>query len=96
MKRYRLLGMVLVGTGKPDERIESKMFEDPNGEWIKYEDVKLWIEIKPPHIEIQSVECNCYEYSKRLMYKSCISISWVCPAHGYKERLNFNTKAKLL
>lgn len=44
MKRYKLLGMVLTGMGKPDEIKPSQMFEDPDGEWVKWEDVKpLWV-----------------------------------------------------
>ena len=41
MKRYKLLGVVLTGMGKPDEIRPSEMFEDPDGEWVKWEDVGI-------------------------------------------------------
>ena len=53
------------------------------GEWVRYEDVKLWIETKPPVINIntESIECNCL-----LMFDSRPVVKrWVCPAHGYKK-----------
>ena len=86
-----------------------QVYESSMGEWVKYVDVKEAVEAysdwvlrglwnKPAYLqpETKIPECNCYEHRKVGMGKSCLSISWVCPAHGYKERLNFNTKAKLL
>ena len=55
-----------------------QMIEDPNGEWVKYDEVKLMIETKSPDIKIETVECNCKEKSvKGIIY-------WICPTHGYK------------
>ena len=85
-----------------------RVYESSNGEWVKYVDVNNDLRDYMRGIFQQGVdsvylqpgtkipECNCYEHRKIGMGKSCLSISWVCPAHGYKERLNFNTKSKLL
>ena len=85
-----------------ENSIHVDAYEHPSGEWVKYEDVKLWIETKPPVFEIQSVECNCKEkiewYEERVgdLIRANQSISleevydvkfyWMCPAHGYKKR----------
>ena len=89
--------------------MEDAGIEDTNGEWVKYEDVKTDRDEIVAHYEKRidrlyglsqypdtSCQCNCYEYSQVDMGISCAGMGWVCPAHGYKERLNFNTKAKLL
>jgi len=44
MKRYKMLSIVETGMGKPDELKPSQMFEDSEGEWVKWEDVKQRLE----------------------------------------------------
>lgn len=78
------------------QRYKAKIFEgvivfdhDDNGKWVKYEDVKLWIETKPPEITIESIECNCEELCEVPYYNhrrfGSEGQSWLCPAHGYKR-----------
>jgi hypothetical protein len=70
------------------------MTEFPEGEWVKYKDIKFYLETKPPEINIKSIECNCVEKAdEKEKPMSCFGtplgisydISWICPAHGYKR-----------
>ena len=38
-------------------RSEAEMFEEPNGEWVKYEDVKKLEELSRELVEIIRAEC---------------------------------------
>ena len=95
MKRYKMR------IGYTPDSVIIRPHEDPCGEWIKYEDVMgtfhgfkyCQLKNQPPDT---SCLCNCHEYGQVEMSRSCVSISWVCPDHGYKERLNVETKSKLL
>ena len=94
MKRYSI-GVKSVRSNKMETdhngnpilivRVVTTMDENQtNGDWVKYEDV------------MGTVQCNCYEYSMVKMGKSCVGIGWVCPAHGYKEKLNLETKMNIV
>jgi len=58
--------------------IDNKMIEDPDGKWVRYDDVKGMVEGQV--LEVKSVECNCKEMFDK---HAC---NWICPAHGYKKR----------
>ena len=85
MKRYDLEDTSYCGRG------EYGMVEDPDGEWIKYEDVKEAIGIFNDWRDgnLPQVECICRKASLDLFS------NWICPAHGYKERLHVETKSKV-
>ena len=99
MKRYKLTKIRLkpddnsdggfIFVGEEAHNLLTKIYdtlglkEDPQGEWVRYEDIKS--------------ECNCNEeierrstvsYAERAA--SCthnpLHTWWVCPAHGYKKR----------
>lgn len=73
MKRYDL-----EDTGTPGEPW-NQMIEDPQGEWVRYEEVRVLIETKPPNIEL--AECNCKDHVPPF---GKIKEYWICPTHGYK------------
>ena len=56
----------------------SSIEEDPNGDWVKWEDVKGMVDVK----------CNCEEMFERVKYAFAdgSDADWFCPAHGYKKR----------
>ena len=90
MKRYKYGGH------------EYYFFERPDGEWVRYEDVADSLRAAYQNgynkstIDNQGIpRCNCFEYVNVKMGKSCVGIGWVCPAHGYKERLHVETKSKV-
>ena len=58
---------------------------DPKGEWVRYNDVKLIIETKPPEITIVSIECNCAREAINPTGFNNYYDRWICPAHGYKS-----------
>ena len=65
------------------------MAEQDDGEWVKWEDVKEYIESFKT-CEISSVGCNCedkYNELKALEYAGTIPRPkhWICPSHGYKK-----------
>ena len=76
--------------------MEDAVIEDPNGDWVKYVDYFTNFKDVVEHYQRKidrlhglsqcptKPECNCYEHRKVGMGKSCLSISWVCPAHGLK------------
>lgn len=74
MKRYKMMPKYTHLSPISDtERcgaILADPIEDPNGEWVKWENVK------DMHI---NVACNCEEMYDQRAY-------WFCPAHGYKKR----------
>lgn len=92
MKRYRT-NVSWTEFGSIDRKpcctdIKMDMVEDPNGEWVKWEDVMGWDEqaikeywstchfIPGDHIK-DDYECNCKVMADNI---------WICPAHGYKRR----------
>lgn len=79
MKRYK---MAIGGDEYIDRTYYINTIEDPDGEWVRYEDVKLMIETKPPEITIESIECNCFHM---VHLEEVKKTSWICPAHGYKK-----------
>jgi len=85
MKRYKYSNYI-IPEGEPWNKLE----EDPNGEWVKYEDAQKEIDAafqigqelgRVGTLEVQSVECNCIECANNPHFDW-----WVCPAHGYKRR----------
>jgi hypothetical protein len=55
--------------------------ECEHGEWVKWEDIKLMIETKPPNIEV--AECQCINH---VYPNEDDATYWICPVHGYKKR----------
>ena len=90
MKRYHI-----IVTPDLDGRMVLKEYVSEDGEWVKYEDVKKKVEAYDDWVErgiwiariTDPIICNCYEHSQVEMGESCVGITWVCPAHGYKERV---------
>ena len=94
MRRYKMKPRVFSGY--------DEFYEDPQGEWVRYEDVADSLRAAYQNgynkstIDNQGIpRCNCFEYVNVKMGKSCVGIGWVCPAHGYKERLHVETKSKV-
>ena len=81
--------------------IEHPEYEDPDGEWIRAEDVEA-LEAKVDVLnkrvdelkELLKPECNCFDKvafidnvrSKATTDIELPALTWVCPAHGYKRR----------
>ena len=66
------------------------LFEDPDGEWVKYEDVKLYADgFGFGSRFIESIECNCLKEAEEAKAARNQGIgwpdAWICPAHGYKR-----------
>ena len=96
MKRYKMHGPINTIT----RLNECMMLNDLDGEWVKYGDVKKKVEAYDDWVErgiwiariTDPIICNCYEHSQVEMSeswygRSFVGITWVCPAHGYKERV---------
>ena len=61
---------------------------DPNGEWVRYEDVQYKDQLKDYVLKYNGNMCNCEnECNIRQGFHSPIvkSSHWICPAHGYKR-----------
>ena len=68
--------------------------EDDYGDWVKWEDIKEYIESFKT-CEISSVGCNCqrmYEDYKAGEFPIWNHVTgerndeyWICPSHGYKK-----------
>lgn len=67
--------------------------EDPDGEWVKYEDVRGMFQYKDQlrslGVMLESEACSCERESKERteaqMKAIGIITSWICPVHGYKR-----------
>ena len=82
----------------------STQTEDPDGAWVKYEDIELYItpaqltpmwDPLPMPITLTTIpECNCEIQSElrktRGPQYNSIDHDWICPAHGYKVVLIIN------
>ena len=77
MKRYKKLITTIPIWPGGEIKNASKMVEDPQGEWVKWEDVKA---VEGQVLESIELKCNCEEMVAHHAY------SWICPAHGYKKR----------
>lgn len=57
------------------------MEEDPDGEWVKFEEATSLLGVE--------IACNCAEESEEKRVTYCRDIAsdawWICPAHGYKR-----------
>ncbi len=64
-------------------------YEDPEGEWVRYVDVKLAVESYNGWVERgiwKEDGCNCAMKSEELLARGGNLIeTWICPAHGYKR-----------
>ena len=100
MKRYKLkmfavspqaAGKPFLGLNEPIvDHFEPRMVEDPEGEWVKYEDVKGILQYKDQlkgYTLAGSIpKCNCKEFMDLYEGRSGTHHrSWICPAHGYKK-----------
>lgn len=62
--------------------------EEPDGEWVRYEDVEglaFTQNIEGVELECESVECNCGDMVERATGRAARPFVWICPAHGYKR-----------
>ena len=95
MKRYKFIERTVMRP-HPKVSFEGKhLMEDPNGEWVRHEDVSKAINEASEtgyftgqnsqklamEFKSESVKCNCDK-----MFKEYYVDSWMCPAHGYKKR----------
>ena len=84
MKRYKKLTTTIPYMRNPKSifmeqmEIDNKMIEDPDGEWVRYDDVEGMVEGQV--FEAKGLECNCGEMLRNGRNW------WICPAHGYKKR----------
>ncbi len=89
MKRYN---MAINHIGGAIFATRIKASEDPDGEWVRYEDVQRLLDVgghsdSGEFTELESVECNCAEEApdrKTMKDWPLADLSWMCPAHGYK------------
>ena len=92
MKRYKL------GIAQTEYDLW-ELSEDPDGEWVKWEDVEGILQYKDQlkgyTLETATMKCNCKEELNAMKHgrKSetigddvVLTSSWICPAHGYKKR----------
>jgi len=100
MKRYKICGIIGASTSNPIGRLPCKMIVDPNGEWVKYEDVIEsedqaflagqigWLRTPHDSQELKAAVCNCEAKSqtRNVAWPSHFIECWICPAHGYKQR----------
>ena len=101
MKRYKLgiqevrSSIVETQNNSLIIRVDQKMIEDPEGEWVKWEDVKVavtafndWVEWGLWPITDGKMKCNCEEMYEQTKYAHAggSKAEWFCPAHGYKRR----------
>ena len=93
MKRYN---MAINHIGGAIFATRIKASEDPDGEWVRYEDVQRLLDVgghsdSGEFTELESVECNCVERFKEVRVSldagrlADVRRGWVCPAHGYKR-----------
>ena len=79
MKRYKWNHLFSV-TFKGYNGSAGYIKEEPNGEWVKWEDVK----------DMVKIPCTCEEMADKSDYEDHPNIHlppfWICPAHGYKRR----------
>lgn len=91
MKRYKQ--KVIFGIASQLYKVES--YQHPQGEWVKYEDVKGLFQYKDQlrnlgvTLESENKECNCLREAEqptglRLRDRVCYDC-WICPVHGYKK-----------
>jgi len=87
MKRYKIRADYdVAGYGTTE-------IEDPNGEWVKWDDVKDAVTAYNDWIDrglwpVGSAVCNCEEMHESVRYAwgDGSAAEWFCPAHGYKKR----------
>ena len=83
MKRYKM-DIVLTDW----DMYKLNQTEDPNGEWVRHEDVADSLRAAYQNgynkstIDNQGISrCNCKDYCD-----GSRGYDWICPAHGYKKR----------
>lgn len=100
MKRYKLMAAAIAPkklTGAVVDHWEYKHIEDPDGKWVKWEDVQKEMDelYKTAYIEgydnaklaegfTKSMVAGNVECNCEEKYPD--NFHWFCPAHGYKRR----------